>query len=182
MNTEFPTRLTERLILRQPTLKDVSDIIQHINNPKIADATASIPYPYKEENAISWVNMANEGFKNKEVYIFAIQHREVGQLIGGIGLHLNRTQQQAELGYWLSEKYWNQGFMTEAMEQVINFGFEILELHKIHAVHFTKNPASGKTMIKNGMIQEGVRRDHVLKGTEFRDIAEYGILNPNHSK
>ncbi len=43
-----------------------------------------------------------------------------------------------------------------------------------------KNPASGRTMIKNGMIQEGLRRDHVLKEGEFRDIVEYGILNPNH--
>lgn len=180
MSDKFPTLATNRLILRAPTLNDLSDIVNHINNPKIADATATIPHPYKQENAVSWVKMAAEGFEKKELYIFGIQHQKVGELIGGIGLHLNPTHHQAELGYWLSEIYWNQGMMTEAMASVINFGFEKLNLHKIYAIHFTKNPASGRTMIKNGMIQEGLRRDHVLKNNEFRDIAEYGILNPNH--
>jgi RimJ/RimL family protein N-acetyltransferase len=180
MSGTFPTLTTNRLILRAPTLNDISDIVNHINNPKIADATATIPYPYQEENAISWIKMAENGFKNKEVYIFAIEHQERDELIGGIGLHLNPTHHQAELGYWLSEIFWNQGLMTEAIAKVINFGFQQLDLHKIHAIHFTKNPASGRTMIKNGMVQEGLRRDHVLKENEFRDIVEYGILNPNH--
>ena len=180
MSAKFPILTTNRLILRAPTLNDLSDIVHHVNNPKIADATATIPYPYKDENAIFWIKMAEDGFKKKEVYIFGIQHQEVGELIGGIGLHLNPTHRQAELGYWLSETYWNQGLMTEAIARVINFGFEKLDLRKIHAIHFTKNPASGRTMIKNGMIQEGLRRDHVLKEGEFRDIVEYGIINPNH--
>jgi len=178
MSAEFPKLSTKRLILRQPTLSDLPDIVKHINNPKISDATSTIPYPYEEENAVSWVNMASKGFEDKGTYIFAIEYREIGKLIGGIGLHINAAHRQAELGYWLSEEYWNQGLMTEAMKQVIDFGFEELNMHKIHAIHFTKNPASGRTMIKNGMIQEGVRRDHVFKANEFRDIAEYGILNP----
>ncbi len=180
MNSEYPILSTKRLMLRLPTLSDLSDIVQHANNPKIADATATLPYPYHKNDAVFWINMAEEGFKNKEIYIFGIEHREVGELIGGIGLHVNATHRQAELGYWLSEKYWNQGLMTEAIASVISFGFEELDLRKIHAVHFTKNPASGRTMIKNGMVQEGLRRDHVLKGDEFRDIVEYGIINPNH--
>jgi len=182
MNIEFPKLSTNRLILRQPTLTDLADIVKHVNNPKIADATATIPYPYKEENGLSWISMSSEGFKDKVAYIFAIEYPEIKELIGGIGLHINPVHRQAELGYWLSEKYWNQGLMTESIGRVINFGFEELNLRKIHAIHFTKNPASGRTMIKNGMVKEGLRRDHVLKGNEFRDIVEYGILNPNHKK
>ena len=180
MSAEFPILTTNRLILRLPTLADTLDIVKHANNPKIADATATLPYPYHKDDAIFWINMAEEGFENKAIYIFGIEHQAIGKLIGGIGLHLNTTHRQAELGYWLSEMYWNQGLMTEAIASVINFGFEKLDIHKIHAVHFTKNPASGRTMIKNGMVQEGLRRGHVLKGNEFRDIVEYGILNPNH--
>lgn len=182
MSSEFPKLSSKRLILRQPTLSDISDIVKHVNNPKISDATASLPYPYEEKNAVAWVDMASKGFKNKEAYIFGIEHREVGTLIGGIGLHINAAHRQAELGYWLSEEYWNQGLMTEAIGRVIDFGFEELNVHKIHAIHFTKNPASGRAMIKNGMVQEGLRRDHVFKANEFRDIVEYGILNPKYLK
>jgi len=120
MSAEFPKLSTKRLILRQPTLSDVSDIVKHINNPKISDATATIPYPYEEKNAIFWVDMASKNFENKGAYIFAIEHRQIGALIGGIGLHINAAHHQAELGYWLSEEYWNQGLMTEAIGRVIN--------------------------------------------------------------
>ena len=65
---------TERLILRKPQATDVSAIIKHINNPKIAEMTANIPYPYTEDGAIFWINMANQGLKNKDKYVFAIVH------------------------------------------------------------------------------------------------------------
>ena len=181
MFVEFPNLFSNRLILRSPSLSDVENIVKHINNPKITDATATLPYPYEKKDAVFWLNMSAEGFEKENAYIFAIEHREIGELIGGIGLHLNKIHRQAELGFWLSENYWNQGLMTEAIGQIIKFGFEKLNLRKIHAVHFTKNPASGQTMIKNGMVKEGLRRDHFFKENEFRDIVEYGILNPKYS-
>jgi Acetyltransferases, including N-acetylases of ribosomal proteins len=181
MLAKFPKLSTKRLILRSPNLSDVSNIIKHANNPKISDATATLPFPYHEKDAVFWIETSEKGFKNQDAYIFAIEYLQAKGVIGGIGLHINATHRQAELGYWLSEKYWNQGLMTEAIRCIINFGFEKLNLRKIHAVHFTKNPASGRIMIKNGMVKEGLRRDHILKNNDFRDIVEYGILNPNYT-
>ena len=181
MFEEFPKLTSKRLILRSPSLNDVEDIVKNVNNPKISDATATLPYPYFEKDAVFWIGMSEKGLENNDAYIFAIEHLKAKGVIGGIGLHINATHRQAELGFWLSEEYWNQGLMTEAIGRILKFGFEKLNLRKIHAVHFTKNPASGRTMIKNGMVKEGLRRDHVLKKGEFRDIVEYGILNPNYS-
>ena len=85
MNGKFPILSTNRLILSLPTLSDIADIVKHVNNPRIADATATIPYPYQRENAVAWIKMATEGFDNKTVYIFAIKHQKVGEVIGGSG-------------------------------------------------------------------------------------------------
>jgi len=173
---------TKRLILRKPQATDVSTIIKHIDNPKIAEMTGNIPYPYFEDSAIFWINMANEGLKNKDKYVFAIVHQADNELIGGIGLHLIEPHNRAELGYWLSENYWNQGLVTEALEKVLDFGFNTLKLHKIHAIHFAHNPASGSVMTKNGMEKEGMLKQHIRKGETYFDLIQYGILHPSLRK
>ena len=66
--------------------------------------------------------------------------------------------------------------MTEAATAVLDYGFEDLELHRIHARHFTRNPASGRVLDKLGMVYEGTQREHVKKGEGFEDVANYGIL------
>jgi RimJ/RimL family protein N-acetyltransferase len=51
-----------------------------------------------------------------------------------------------------------------------------LGLHRIHASHFARNPASGRVMIKAGMRREGVARAHVRRFDRFEDLVQYGIL------
>ena len=59
---------------------------------------------------------------------------------------------------------------------VLKYGFEVLNLNKIHAHHFKRNPASGKIMQKIGMKHEGCLRQHIKKWGKFEDLEVYGIL------
>ena len=93
-----------------------------------------------------------------------------------MGLEISEQDQHAELGYWVGRTYWGQGICTEAAAAVVKFAFEDLALHKVHAHHMTRNPASGRVLQKVGMLQEGVLRSHVRKKGVFEDIAFYGIL------
>lgn len=172
----YPRLETERLILRKPEASDIASIVQHINNPNVAEPTLNIPYPYHPDDAVFWINMARQGFLNKEKYIFALAHRAIGAVIGGVGLHIKTRFNHAELGYWISEDFWNQGLMSEAVARVIRFGFEELDLNKIYAVHQVENPASGQVMLKNGMRKEGILLQHYKKGEVYQDIVQYGIL------
>jgi RimJ/RimL family protein N-acetyltransferase len=58
----------------------------------------------------------------------------------------------------------------------VTYGFETLALHRIHAYHMTRNPASGRVMQKIGMRYEGCLRQHICKWGVFEDAAVYGIL------
>lgn len=89
---------------------------------------------------------------------------------------INQRHRRAEMGYWLGVPYWNRGYMTEAGRAMLAYGFGELELHRIHARHFTRNPASGRVLRKLGMTYEGTQREHVQKGEGFEDLANYGIL------
>jgi RimJ/RimL family protein N-acetyltransferase len=112
---------------------------------------------------------------------FAITHREKGFLIGGIGLNnINKEHENAELGYWIGKPYWGKGYCTEAARTVLKYGFEVMRLNRIHANHYTRNPASGRVMQKIGMKHEGHLRQHVKKWGKFEDSEVYGILRSEY--
>ena len=166
---------TDRLRLRIPEAKDIPNIIEYANNTNVSRMTLNMPYPYEEKDAISWLNMAYEGFEDQNHFVFAICLLPDDELIGGVGLRINKRFNHGELGFWMGEPYWNKGYMTEATGRVLTFGFDQLELHKIFATHFLNNSASGKVMSKNGMIKEGELVDHVRKDNQYLTLILYRI-------
>ena len=169
---------TDRLILSPLTRQDIPAITAYASNPVISRYTMNIPFPYTENDASYWINMAEQGWQEKTILIFAIRLKESEQFIGGIGLALEPKHSRAELSYWLAEPYWNRGLLTEAATEMINYGFKEWKLHKITAHHLQGNEASGRVMQKCGMTKEGELRDHVYKNGIFYTIAMYGVLNP----
>ena len=176
----FPTLSTERLVLSQPIVSDLKDVVFQMNSTsEISENTLSLPFPYREENAHFWFKMAEEGFAKKDAYIFAIREKENLKLIGAIGLHLDLTNRKAEIGYWLGKSFWNKGYVSEALQRILQFGFEELHLNKIYASHFPHNPTSGKVLQKNGFEFEGILKQEVLKNGQFLDLHRYAIFQEN---
>lgn len=177
----FPTLSTERLVLSQPTISDVEDVVFQMNSTsEISENTLSLPFPYLEENAHFWFKMAEDGFANKDAFIFGIREKENLKLIGAIGLHIDLGNNKAEVGYWLGKSFWNKGYVSEALQEVIKFGFEDLNLNKIYASHFLHNPASGKVLEKNGFTFEAVLLQEILKNEKYLDIRRYSYLKQNY--
>jgi len=170
---KFPEIKTSRLILGKLSINDIPKIIECASNKKIADTTLNIPHPYEVRDAIFWINNANKGFENKSQFTFGIKIKTNNEFIGGIGLKINNVLNQAELGYWIAEKYWNKGFATEAVEAIIKFGFKELHLNKICASHLEQNPASGIVLIKNGMIKERELKKYIKKDDRSVVLIKY---------
>jgi len=175
-----PTLVTERLILDQIIPVDIPNIVAYAGNKKITNTTRTMPHPYFEEDAIAWINMANQGFKNKDMFIFALRDKVDKSFKGGIGLTLNTENNRAEIGYWIAEKFWGMGYTTEAVKAVLKFGFEKLELNKITAVYIDTNIASGKIMDKNGMVKEGELKNHDIKLGEYQTLIQYRMLRSEY--
>jgi [ribosomal protein S5]-alanine N-acetyltransferase len=81
------------------------------------------------------------------------------------------------MGYWIGVPYWGRGYCTEAAGALLAHAFGPLGLHRVHATHLTRNPASGRVMQKLGMRHEGRMREHFLKWGVFEDVERYGILD-----
>jgi len=173
----------ERIKIRKLRLSDAKDIYQNIKDKKIVKWTSNIPYPYPKDGATKFIRKTHYKIKNNKAYEFGVILKEINQLIGVIGLmHIDRKHKNAEIGYWLGKKYWGQGLMTEAVELILDFGFEKLRLHKIYARLFEKNIASKRVLEKSGFKLEGKIRETIYRNREWHNVLKYGILTSEYIK
>lgn len=151
---------TQRLILRPFLIGDAYEINKLVGNINVAKTTLNIPHPYSVEMAKSWIATHKPGWAAKKNVVYAITLSTTGKLVGAIGLH-DVEPLRAELGYWVGEPYWGNGYCTEAAKAIVNFSFENLKLKSVISRHLTSNPASGEVMKKVGMkhIQQIQSRD-----------------------
>jgi len=90
---------------------------------------------------------------------------------------------RVEVGYCIGQPWWGKGIMTEALQRVIQFGFEEVGFNRIQAIHNIKNPASGRVMQKAGMQFEGIMKSYMLDNDgEVADHALYGIVRSSTAK
>ena len=167
---------TKRLRLRPFELSDAKEVQRLAGNWAIADMTSNIPHPYKDGMAETWISKHQEWFSQEKGVMLAITQKTNGALIGAISLMNISKGHQAELGYWIGKPFWNQGFCTEAGRAILLYAFTELSLLRVHATHFTRNPASGRVLKKLGMNHEGTRPRHIKKWDTYEDIELYGIL------
>jgi RimJ/RimL family protein N-acetyltransferase len=179
---QLPKIETKRLILTELRAADIPLIVKYATNKNISDNTLNIPFPYSERDAIYWINLSNQGFKSKTHFIFAIRMKNQDEFIGGIGLRLEQDFFRAEIGYWMAEPFWNKGYMTEATQSIIDFGFDKLGLNKLAASHIELNPASGKVMVKCGMTKEGELKEHICKNAIFHNLILYGLTKKDYER
>jgi len=185
MKKEFPVLTTERLMLSRPVECDMQHIIHYLDSDKVySENTANMPYPYKEADAEFLIHeVVDKGFENETDFVFAIRNKENGLIMGLIGIHhWDKANQKAEIGYWLGKEFWNKGYVTEAMAEVLAFGFKVLNLNKMFANFFPHNPASGRVMEKSGMKQEAVLKQEIYKNGKFLDFVRYSILKEDFKK
>ena len=163
---------TERLLLRPFTPDDAPTVQRLVSAYEIAENTLLIPHPYPDGAAAEWIARHGKAPNN---HVFAIALGD--EAIGAIGLDVQPDHDRGEIGYWIGVPYWGRGYMTEAARGVMGWAFESLDLHRIFAQVFTRNPASGRVLQKIGMKHEGTLRQHDKKWGKYVDVEVYGIVH-----
>jgi RimJ/RimL family protein N-acetyltransferase len=174
--SEQPTLRTSRLYLRAPESRDATRIQLLAGDRDVADTVSSIPHPYPDGAADAWIAGRGPDWDAGIGATFAIIESAQDLLVGVAGLSISSTHSQAEVGYWIGVPYWGRGYATEAAAALITFAFDALQLHRVEARHYSRNPASGRVMQKLGMTFEGVQRESIRKGDQFEDAAVYAVL------
>ena len=174
--SRLPELRTQRLLLRRMSIADAPDVFAYSRDPEVSrhvlwDAHRSI------QDSRAYLRYILRQYRQNDPSSWGIELIETGRLIGTIGyMWWNRENRSAEVGYSLSRAHWNQGLMTEALREVIRFGFDEMHLNRIEAQHEVVNPASGRVMEKVGMRREGILRGRLYNKGKFVDVALYAIL------
>lgn len=115
-------------------------------------------------------------YPDPKFYVWGIQLKN-GPLVGTISIHsIHEGFQRGEVGYALAKRYWNQGYVTEALHAIVDFSFGIVGFNRLEAHHSIYNPASGAVLIKAGFQHEGVLRQYYRSNDGYQDSSMYAIL------
>jgi ribosomal-protein-alanine N-acetyltransferase len=169
---------TERLILRPVTLLDL-DYIHELHSLKETDEfnTLGIPAAIEETKLIleKWISENNKVLTNR--FSFAVELNTGNQIIGLIGINLGKIKyKNAEVWFKFHKNYWSKGYATESLKQLLNFGFNELNLHRIEAGCAVENIGSIRVLEKTGMKREAHTRKLLPLKSGWSDHYGYAIL------
>jgi len=178
--TKIPVLETERLILRELSPEDADDVLEYASVPDVTTFLVWYPHQVKQDS-IDFINFAKDQLVNNLTIIWGIEIKENKKLIGTIDLRNTQLINNCgEIGYVISNKYWNNGIMTEAVKRVIMFGFNEMKLNRIEAYCEVENIGSARVMEKAGMQFEGVLREKIYIKNKYRSMKMYSILKSEY--
>ena len=153
LRSDCPVLLSQRLVLRAPHKDDIDALSHLANNANIATMVSRMPHPYTAKDAADFVRRTADRAIGKCVY--AITKAENGEFMGCCALEPHEDGLTLELGYWLGQPYWNQGFSTEAAHALIDMAFRTRQIDQIDARCRVTNIASRRVIQKCGFQFQG---------------------------
>lgn len=174
----FPILKTKRLLLRQVTAEDADTILALRSNDEVM---RYIPRPYLKstEDALELIAMFDDKIENGIGINWGIAFLdEPEKIIGIIGHYRMKPEHyRAEVGYMLFPEYNGKGITSEALQKVVEYGFEKMKLHSIEAILDPENRGSEKVLIKNGFVKEAHFIENEYYEGRFLDSMIYSKLN-----
>lgn len=148
---ECPVLVTENLTMRAPQESDIGQLAEIANNHHVAQMLARMPHPYGEAEARAFLAMTKAPRRGGATYALTLTGSDT--LVGCAGL--NATDRGLELGYWVGEPYWRQGYATEAAHALVDLAFRNTDISVLHASCRVINPASRRVIHKCGFQYAG---------------------------
>jgi len=152
--TLSPNIETKRLLLRPFQENDAEAFFACCQNPNLGNNAGWAPHKTLNESR----EILHSAFIGQEG-IWAVTLKDTQQLIASIGIVPDPKRENPQvrmLGYWLDEPYWGKGYMSEAVQAVLNYGFNELQLSLITANCYPHNKRSQQVLKRNGFIYEGI--------------------------
>ena len=147
----MPSVETARLRLRMFTLDDLSEHHRLIFGDPDVMRTVSTGQPLSIERTEVAIRRFIKHWQDNGFGLWAVEHKEGGNLIGHCGMQHLENSPEIELVYALAKPYWGQGLATEAARAALRFGLDEIKLDRIVAIAMPKNTTSQNVMRKLGL-------------------------------
>jgi len=178
----FPLLTTDKLLLRHIDKSDVNEIFFLRSDEKVMKYIDRPPAKTTDD-AYKFIQIINDLEKNNEEVTWAITLKDDLKLIGTICYwNIKKEHYRAEIGFALHPDYWGKGIMQEALTEVLNYGFKVMNLHSIEANVNPDNAASIKLLEKNNFIREAYFKENYFFNGKFLDTVIYSLLQTDSYK
>jgi len=168
----------ERIQLGPVKREYIDSYLKWLNDPELTQYL-SIFLPLTRMKEEDWV----ENLKNRnDTIVFGIlllDENSGEKLIGNCGLHeIDWKNRVAEVGIMIGEKELHgKGYGTEAMEIILEYGFETVNLNRIQLHVYDFNIRAIKSYNKIGFIEEGRMRQAQFKNGKYHDMILMSMLH-----
>ncbi len=146
---------TERLTLRQTKLRDAAAFSKLVSDFDIARMTGSIAYPYPLLSAEFKIMTFHAAKRRGLAHPYAITLTDEDEMIGVADLFKRSADELWEIGYWIGQAFWGNGFMTEACRALLAEANATMGAEDRIAGVFTDNPGSARVLEKLGFEKSG---------------------------
>ena len=164
------------LVFRRPEKADAPILLELKNNKEAAYWLGGIHHQYTIEEIDRWIEFHNG---NTEEVLLVIEDKTVGRLIGHVGLYkIDQVAKKTELGILIADdNSRGKGYGTLITKAMVEYAFEVLQLHKVTVEVLLGNIPSMKMFKKCGFTIDGCLRDDVYKNDQYYDVLCMSIIN-----
>lgn len=172
--SQHKTLYTNRLKLRQFSMEDRKDVFEFASDEEATKYVTWETHRTMDQSVNSILNY----YSRSGIYAIELKE-EKKKCIGCVDIRIDSYNDKATFGYILNRRYWNKGYMSEVLKEILRFAFEELGVNRVEAEYYVGNEASGRVMQKCNMTHEGRGIQEVkVKGTYY-DVDHYAILRSN---
>ncbi|ASW72904.1 alanine acetyltransferase [Chryseobacterium piperi] len=150
---------TERLILKEINETHVEDILR-IRSNELINKYVIRNSPKTNYEALDFILTIKKNTENNKTIYLGVSYKNESNIIGTICLwNFSEDRKTAEVGYELLPNYHRKGIMSEALEAVLNYGFNELNLQEIIAITNKYNESSKALLLKYNFVLEEDKKD-----------------------
>ncbi|WP_317133594.1 MULTISPECIES: GNAT family N-acetyltransferase [Antarcticibacterium] len=145
--TPFPEIKTKRLLLRQIQDSDLENIFRGLSHPDVIKY-CGVNFNSREstKEQMTWYR---DLLKNETGIWWAICSQDNTVFYGATGFNnLQKEHKKAEIGFWLLPEFWSRGYVSEAVNAIMDYAFNSMDLHRIEAYVEVGNENSAKALKK----------------------------------
>ncbi len=155
-----------------PSVQYMNEFIKQANASQKLHANWTQP-PLNKEDFLSYLDRIN---KDNQCGVF-IKSRKTNELIGVINLNeiVRGAFESAYLGYYIFSEFEKQGFMSEALNLLIDYAFDCLQLHRLEANIQPNNINSLRLVEQCGFVREGYSKKYLRIEGQWQDHVRYAI-------
>lgn len=177
----FPVLETERLILRALVESDIDELFEIFSSEEVMKYYGMYPFKSQEE-LLKVIKSFSTGFDEERVIRWGLQRKDNGKIIGTCGYHCwDKKNFRAEIGYELSKSVWHKGYMTEAIDTILAYGFESMQLNRIEGIVYPENHASQHALTRMGFKKEGLLREYMCFRGKMTDLLMFSLLKREYA-